>query len=135
VKPGKSEKAIGPARRAVTLDAEDAVTLQRWAVFVTFGRDTRRPFPSSRTALELNPSLALGHYGSARHWSSSGKLWEAVLISNRQFDLVRTNRTWAPFSRRIADPKILPGRLRRRRYFALKAARQPNFQWSRYACG
>ena len=72
------EKAIEPARRAVTLDAEDA------GAHCTLGRIRylRREYPPAiselKTALELNPSLALAHYGLGAALVFSGKAADAV---------------------------------------------------------
>src|SRR5439155_6946922 len=72
------EKAIGPARHAATLDAEDA------GAHCTLGRIRymRREYPLAiaelTTALDLNPSLAVGHYGLGAVLVFSGKATDAV---------------------------------------------------------
>ena len=78
------EKAIGPAHRAVTLDAEDA------GAHCTLGRIRylRREYPPAiselEAALKLNPSLALATTASARRWCSRDGRRNRCPISRRR---------------------------------------------------
>jgi adenylate cyclase len=127
------EKAIAPARRAVTLDAEDAgahCTLGR----IRYLRREYAPAISElRTALELNPSLALGHYGLGAALVFSGRATEAVPHLETAIRLSPHDPNMGSFLVRIADAKYFAPDYEGAVSFALKALGQPNFQWSRYA--
>ena len=72
------EKALAPALRAVALDAEDAgahCTLGR-AYYMR--REYDAAFRELKTALELNPSLALAHYGLGATLVFSGRAEEGI---------------------------------------------------------
>jgi tetratricopeptide (TPR) repeat protein len=127
------EKAIGPARRAVTLDAEDA------SAHSTLGRIRylRREYPQAVSeltiALELNPSLALGHYGLGAALVFSGKVAEAAPHLEAAIRLSPHDPNMGSFLVRIADVRYFTADYESAVAFALKALGQPNFQWSRYA--
>jgi adenylate cyclase len=127
------ERAIGPARRAVTLDAEDA------GAHCTLGRIRylRREYPPAiselKTALELNPSLALAHYGLGAALVFSGSAAAAVPHLESAIRLSPHDPNMGSFLVRIADAKYFLGDYEGAIAFALKALGQPNFQWSRYA--
>jgi TolB-like protein len=127
------EKAIGPARRAVTLDAEDA------GAHCTLGRIRylRREYPPAiselKTALELNPSLALAHYGLGAALVFSGKADDAVPHLQSAIRLSPHDSAMGSFLVRIADARYFMADYERAATFALRALGQPNFQWSRYA--
>jgi tetratricopeptide (TPR) repeat protein len=127
------EKAIGPARRAVTLDAEDA------GAHCTLGRIRylRREYPPAiselETALELNPSLALAHYGLGAALVFSGRAADAVPHLESAIRLSPHDPNMGSFLVRIADARYFLGDYEGATAFALKALGQPNFQWSRYA--
>jgi adenylate cyclase len=127
------EKAIGPARRAVTLDAEDA------GAHCTLGRIRylRREYPPAiselKTALELNSSLALAHYGLGAALVFSGKAAEAVPHLESAIRLSPHDPNMGSFLVRIADARYFVGDYEGAITFALKALGQPSFQWSRYA--
>jgi TolB-like protein/Tfp pilus assembly protein PilF len=127
------EKAIGPARRAVTLDAGDA------GAHCTLGRIRylRREYPPAitelKTALELNPSLALAHYGLGAALVFSGRAAEAVSHLEAAIRLSPHDPNMGSFLVRIADARYFVADYEGAIAFALKALGQPNFQWSRYA--
>jgi TolB-like protein len=127
------EKALEPARRAVTLDGDDA------GAHCTLGRIRylRREYPPAiselTTALELNPSLALGHYGLGAALVFSGKPAEAVPHLESAIRLSPRDPNMGSFLVRIADAKYFLGDHEEAVSLALKALGQPNFQWSRYA--
>jgi adenylate cyclase len=127
------ERAIAPARRAVTLDAEDA------GAHCTLGRIRylRREYPPAiselKTALELNPSLALAHYGLGAALVFSGQPARAVPHLEAAIRLSPHDPNMGSFLVRIADARYFVGDYEGAIIFALKALGQPNFQWSRYA--
>ncbi len=127
------EKAIGPAQRAVTLDAGDAgahCTLGR----VRYLRREYAPAISElETALELNPSLALAHYGLGAALVFSGRSPEAFAHLEAAIRLSPHDPNMGSFLVRIADAKYFTGDYEAAVACALKALGQPNFQWSRYA--
>jgi len=127
------EKAIGPARQAVTLDGEDA------GAHCTLGRIRylRREYPAAiadlETALELNPSLALAHYGLGAALVFSGRAAEAVPHLQAAIRLSPCDPNMGSFLVRIADAKYFLSDHDGAIASALRALGQPNFQWSRYA--
>jgi TolB-like protein len=127
------ERALGPARRAVTLDAEDA------GAHCTLGRIRylRREYPPAiselKTALELNPSLALAHYGLGAALVFSGNAADAVPHLEAAIRLSPHDPAMGSFLVRIADAKYFMADYEAAVTFALRALGQPNFQWSRYA--
>jgi len=90
------EKAIGPAHRAVTLDAEDAGAHCTLGRIRYLRREYRRPFPSSRPRSSSIPVWRSPTMASARHWSSPPRT--RSLISNRRLGSVRTTPPWGLFS-------------------------------------
>jgi TolB-like protein/Tfp pilus assembly protein PilF len=127
------DRAIGPARRAVTLDVEDA------GAHCTLGRIRylRREYPPAiselKMALELNPSLALAHYGLGAALVFSGRAAEAFVHLEAAIRLSPHDPNMGSFLVRIADAKYFAGDYEGAIALALKALGQPNFQWSRYA--
>jgi adenylate cyclase len=127
------EKAIGPAHRAVTLDAEDA------GAHCTLGRIRylRREYPPAiselEAALELNPSLALAHYGLGATLVFSGRPAESLPHLKAAIRLSPHDPNMGSFLVRIADARYFAADYEGAVTFALKALGQPNFQWSRYA--
>jgi len=127
------EKAIGPAHRAVTLDPDDA------RAHCTLGRIRylRREYPPAiselKTALELNPSLALGHYGLGAAMVFSGRAAEAGSHLEAAIRLSPHDPNMGSFLVRIADARYFVADYEGAVTYALRALGQPNFQWSRYA--
>jgi TolB-like protein/Flp pilus assembly protein TadD len=127
------EKAIAPAHRAVTLDAEDA------GAHCTLGRIRylRHEYPPAiselETALALNPSLALAHYGLGATLVFSGRAAESLAHLKAAIRLSPHDPNMGSFLVRIADANYFAADYEAAVTFALKALGQPNFQWSRYA--
>jgi TolB-like protein/Tfp pilus assembly protein PilF len=126
-------EAIGPALKAVTLDAEDA------GAHCTLGRVRylRREYAAAiaelQAALELNPSLALAHYGLGAALVFSGRAPEAFSHLQAAIRLSPYDPNMGSFLVRIADAKYFVADHEGAVTLALKALGQPNFQWSRYA--
>jgi TolB-like protein/Flp pilus assembly protein TadD len=127
------EKAIGPARRAVTLDAEDAGAHCTLGRVHYFRREYLQAVSELRTALELNPSLALGHYGLGAALVFSGRPEEAVPHLESAIRLSPHDPVMGSFLVRLADVRYFVADYEGAVGFALKALGQPNFQWSRHA--
>jgi TolB-like protein/Tfp pilus assembly protein PilF len=127
------EKAIEPAHRAVTLDGDDA------GAHCTLGRIRylRREYPPAiselEVALELNPSLALAHYGLGAALVFSGKAAQSLHHLQSAIRLSPHDPNMGSFLVRIADAKYFAADYESAVAFALKALGKPNFQWSRYA--
>lgn len=126
-------KAIDVAQRAVALDAEDA------GARCTLGRIhyLRREYPPAirelETALQLNPSLALAHYGLGAALVFSGRPADAFPHLERAIRLSPHDPNMGSFLVRIADASYFTEDYEAAVDWALKALGQPNFQWSRYA--
>lgn len=127
------ENAIGPAQQAVALDREDA------AAHCTLGRIRyfRREYDAAMTelhaALEINPSLALAHYGLGAALVFSGRSSESFPHLETAIRLSPYDPNMGSFLVRMAEAKYLIGEDVSAAAFALKAIGQPYFQWSRYA--
>ena len=119
------QKAIGPARRAVSLDAEDA------GAHCTLGRIhyLRREYPQAvselTTALALNPSLALAHYGLGAALVFSGRPEEAVSHLESAIRLSPHDPVMGSFLVRLADVRYFLADYEGAVAFALKALGQP----------
>jgi adenylate cyclase len=127
------EKAIGPAQRAVSLDSEDAGAHCTLGRIRYFRREYGPAISELRTALELNPSLALAHYGLGAALVFSGRPEEAFCHLESAIRLSPHDPNMGSFLVRIADANYLVGNYEQAVDFALRALGQPNFQWSRYA--
>lgn len=127
------EKALGPAQQAVALDREDA------SAHCTLGRARylRREYDAAmselRTALEINPSLALAHYGLGAAFVFSGRSAQSFPHLEAAIRLSPYDPNMGSFIVRMAEAKYLVGDDESAVSFALKAIGQPHFQWSRYA--
>src|SRR5262249_42207694 len=86
-----------------------------------------------KTALEINPSLALAHYGLGAALVFSGRAEEAFIHLEAAIRLSPHDPNMGSFLVRIADAKYFAGDYEGAVTFALKALGAPNFQWSRYA--
>jgi len=81
----------------VVLDAEDAgahCTLGR-AYYMRRAHDAA--FRELKTALELNPSLALAHYGLGATLVFAGRAEESIPHLKPRYDSVRMIQTWDHF--------------------------------------
>ena len=84
-------------------------------------------------ALDLNPSLALAHYGLGAAFVFSGRPHEALPHLEAAIRLSPQDPNMGSFLVRIAEAKYLVGDDEAAVGFALKALAQPGFQWSRHA--
>ncbi|MBR0753638.1 tetratricopeptide repeat protein [Bradyrhizobium jicamae] len=126
------ERALAPALRAVVLDAEDAgahCTLGR-AYYMRRAYDAA--FRELKTALELNPSLALAHYGLGATLVFSGRAEESIPHLTAAIRLSPHDPNMGSFLVRLADATYLLTRYEEAAEWAQRALQQPNFQWSRY---
>ena len=126
------EKALAPALRAVVLDAEDAgahCTLGR-AYYMR--REYDAAFRELKTALELNPSLALAHYGLGATLVFSGRAEESIPYLTTAIRLSPHDPNMGSFLVRLADAAYFLKRYEEAAEWARRALQQPNFQWSRY---
>jgi adenylate cyclase len=126
------EKALAPALRAVVLDAEDAgahCTLGR-AYYMRRAYDAA--FRELKTALELNPSLALAHYGLGATLVFSGRAEEGIPFLTAAIRLSPHDPNMGSFLVRLADAAYFLKRYEEAAEWARRALQQPNFQWSRY---
>ena len=132
--PGNNrERAIDSAQKAVALDRDDAgahCTLGRIRYLC---REYAAAISELELALDINPSLALAHYGLGAAFVFSGKPQEAFPHLESAIRLSPQDPNMGSFLVRIAEAKYLVGDDEAAVRFALKALAQPSFQWSRYA--
>jgi TolB-like protein/Tfp pilus assembly protein PilF len=127
------ERAIEAARRAVEIDSGDG------GAHCTLGRVhyLRREYAAAITeleiALDLNPNLALAHYGLGAALVFSGRPREAFSHLESAICLSPHDPNMGSFLVRIAEAKYLVGDDEAAVHFALRSLSQPAFQWSRYA--
>jgi adenylate cyclase len=127
------EKAIDSAQNAVALDRDDAgahCTLGRIRYLC---REYAAAISELELALDLNPSLALAHYGLGAAFVFSGKPNDAFPHLESAIRLSPHDPNMGSYLVRIAEAKYLIGDDEAAVHFALKALAQPSFQWSRYA--
>jgi TolB-like protein/pimeloyl-ACP methyl ester carboxylesterase/Tfp pilus assembly protein PilF len=127
------ERALGPAQRAVDLDAEDAAAHCTLGRIRYFRREYAAAISELRLALDINPSLALAHYGLGAAYVFSGRASEAFGHLEAAIRLSPHDPNLGSFLVRLAEAKYLVGDDESAVAFALKAIGQPHFQWSRYA--
>jgi len=127
------DKAIEPARQAVALDREDAAAHCTLGRILYLRREYAAAISELRTALEINPSLALAHYGLGAAYVFSGRPAEAFDHLNAAIRFSPYDPNMGSFLVRIAEAKYLTGDDEGAVSFALKAINQPHFQWSRYS--
>ncbi|HEY7230885.1 MAG TPA: winged helix-turn-helix domain-containing tetratricopeptide repeat protein [Pseudolabrys sp.] len=127
------EQAISFAQKAVALDRDDA------GAHCTLGRIRylRREYAAAiselELALDLNPSLALAHYGLGAAFVFSGKPHEAFPHLESAIRLSPHDPNMGSYLVRMAEAKYLVSQDEAAVHFALRALAQPSFQWSRYA--
>jgi TolB-like protein/Flp pilus assembly protein TadD len=127
------EQAIVFAQKAVALDRDDA------GAHCTLGRSRylRREYAAAiselELALDLNPSLALAHYGLGAALVFSGRPREAFPHLESAIRLSPQDPNMGSYLARMAEAKYLVGEDEAATRFALRALAQPSFQWSRYA--
>jgi TolB-like protein/cytochrome c-type biogenesis protein CcmH/NrfG len=127
------EDAIEPAQHAVALDREDAAAHCTLGRIRYFRREYDAAMTELRTALEINPSLALAHYGLGAALVFSGRSSESFPHLETAIRLSPYDPNMGSFLVRMAEAKYLIGDDESAAAFALKAIGQPHFQWSRYA--
>ena len=132
--PGNNrEQAMNSAQKAVALDRDDAgahCTLGRIRYLC---REYAAAISELELALDINPSLALAHYGLGAAFVFSGKPQEAFPHLESAIRLSPQDPNMGSFLVRIAEANYLVGDDEAAVRFALKALAQPSFQWSRYA--
>jgi adenylate cyclase len=84
------------------------------------------------TALELNPSLALAHYGLGAALVFSGRSEEGIPHLTAAIRLSPHDPNMGSFLVRLADAAYFLKRYGEAAEWARRALQQPNFQWSRY---
>jgi TolB-like protein/Flp pilus assembly protein TadD len=127
------DKAIAPATQAVALDREDAAAHCTLGRIRYFRREYEAGISELRTALEINPSLALAHYGLGAAFVFSGRPAEAFVHLDAAIRFSPYDPNMGSFLVRIAEAKHLTGDDEGAVTFALRAINQPHFQWSRYS--
>jgi tetratricopeptide (TPR) repeat protein len=96
-------------------------------------RDYAAAISELEIALDLNPSLALAHYGLGAAFVFSGRPQAAFPHLESAIRLSPHDPNMGSYLVRIAEAKYLIGEDDAAARFALKALAQPSFQWSRYA--
>ena len=127
------ERAIESAQKAVALDQDDAgahCTLGRVRYLC---RNYAAAISELELALDLNPSLALAHYGLGAAFVFSGRPQAAFPHLESAIRLSPQDPNMGSYLVRIAEAKYLIGDDDAAVRFALKALAQSGFQWSRYA--
>ncbi len=127
------DRALESAKKAVTLDRDDAgahCTLGRIRYLC---RDYAAAISELEIALDLNPSLALAHYGLGAAFVFSGNPHKAFPHLESAVRLSPHDPNMGSYLVRTAEAKYLIGDDEAAVHFALKALAQPSFQWSRYA--
>src|SRR5262245_49712351 len=129
----RRQRALESAQKAVALDRDDAgahCTLGRIRYLC---RDYAAAISELEIALDLNPSLALAHYGLGAAFVFSGRPQAAFPHLESAIRLSPHDPNMGSYPVRIAEAKYLIGEDDAAVRFALKALAQPSFQWSRYA--
>ena len=127
------QRAIEVAQKAVALDRDDAgahCTLGRIRYLC---REYAAAISELELALDLNPSLALAHYGLGAAFVFSGRPYDAFPHLESAIRLSPQDPNMGSYLVRIAEAKYLIGDDEAAVRFALRALAQPSFQWSRYA--
>ena len=127
------EEAIGPARKAVELDREDATAHCALGRIHTLQRQPEAAIPEFETALRLNPSLALAHYGLGAVLAFSGKPEQSIPHLERAIRLSPFDPNMGSFLVRMAQAQLCMRHYEEAADWARKALRQPHFQYSRFA--
>ena len=127
------ERALLSARRAVELDGEDAAARCTLGRIHYLRREHDRAVPELETAIALNPSLALAHYGLGAALVFSGRASESLPHLEMAIRLSPYDPAMGSFLVRLADAHLFLGRNEDSLKWAKEALRQPGFQWSRHA--
>ncbi|MGD2049812.1 MAG: tetratricopeptide repeat protein [Chloroflexota bacterium] len=127
------ETALASAQKAVDLDYEDPAAHCSLGRIHYLRKEHDLAIPELEIALELNPSLAWGHYGIGAALVFSGQAEEAISYLENAIRLSPQDPNMGSFLVRMADAHFFVGEYEKAIGWAKKALRQPNFQWSRYA--
>jgi TolB-like protein/Flp pilus assembly protein TadD len=127
------ERATDAAQKAVALDRDDAGTHCTLGRIRYLCREYAAAISELELALDLNPSLALAHYGLGAAFVFSGRPHEAFPHLESAIRLSPRDPNMGSYLARMAEAKYLVGDDEAAVRFALKALAQPSFQWSRYA--
>lgn len=127
------EEALAAARKAVALDYEDAAAHSTLGRVLYARREHNLAIPELEIALELNPSLAWGHYGLGAAKVFSGRAPDAIHHLETAIRLSPRDPNMGSFLVRMADANLFMHKYEEAIHWARKALQQPNFQWSRYA--
>jgi adenylate cyclase len=127
------EAALAAARKAVELDDEDAAAHCTLGRIHYVRREHDLAIPELEIALDLNPSLAWGHYGIGAALVFSGRAKEAIPHLENAIKLSPRDPNMGSFLVRMAEAHLFMGNYDRAVEWVKKALHQPNFQWSRYA--
>lgn len=124
--------SLEPARRAVEIDRGDAGAWCTLGRIHYLRREHSEAVLELETALELNPSLALAHYGLGAAMTFSGRADEAIPHLENAIRLSPYDPNMGSFLVRLADANYFLGRYEDAAAWARRALAQPGFQWSRY---
>jgi len=127
------ERALNAAKRAVALDRDDAGAHCSLGRIRYLSREYAGAISELEIALDLNPSLALAHYGLGAAFVFSGNPQKAFQYLESAVRLSPHDPNMGSYLVRTAEAKYLIGDDEGAVSFALKALAQPSFQWSRYA--
>jgi adenylate cyclase len=127
------ERALDAAKRAVALDRDDAGAHCTLGRIRYLSREYAAAISELEIALDLNPSLALAHYGLGAAFVFSGNPQKAFPYLESAVRLSPHDPNMGSYLVRTAEAKYLIGDDEGAVGFALKALTQPSFQWSRYA--
>lgn len=127
------ERALSFARRGVELDPEDPAARCTLGRIHYLRREHALARPELEHALDLNPSLALGHYGLGAVEVFSGRPEEAIGPLESAIRLSPSDPNMGSFLVRLVDAHVLMRRHEEAIVWARKALQQPGFQWSRHA--
>ena len=122
------ERALLSARRAVELDGEDAAARCTLGRIHYLRREHDRAVPELETAIALNPSLALAHYGLGAALVFSGRASESLPHLEMAIRLSLYDPAMGSFLVRLADAHLFLGRNEDSLKWAKEALRQPGFQ-------
>lgn len=127
------KRAIEHSRRAVSLDAEDAGAHSTLGRIHYLCREHADAILELEAALEINPSLAVAHYGIGAALVFSERAPKALPYLEAAIRLSPHDPNMGSFLVRLAEAHFLMERFEDAVEWAKKALQQPNFQWSRYA--
>ena len=125
--------ALSPARRGVELDNEDAAAHCTLGRIYYMRREHEAAVPELESAIELNPSFALAHYGLGAALVFSGRAADSFRHLEMAVRLSPHDPNMGSFMVRLADAHLLMRQHDEAVDWAKKAFRQTGTQWSRHA--